>query len=359
MSRLLPMPPRLQGALLAAAVVALTGFSPGRGTTARPGSADPTGGGRRPQAIAVASLANAGEVVVVGHRVGTVSVLRAADRVLLGEAAVGGNITSLVPLPGKPDAPARLVAVDRDRDQLLILRLTLPAESPLVPFPAARTRPVVEVEGTFPTCRDPMRAVVRGGGVACSCLGPREARRYDLIVRADGRAALAPGWTTSLPFEARELLRLDDRHLLVADAFGGGLAVLDLGSGAILRSLELTAHNLRGLALVSGGDRVAIVHQELHSGMHTSSDDIRWGVFLTNSVRLLSFTNLTRATGWRSEPTTPGRGARCASGGGPRRSPSGAAGSSSSPTPGPIRSRWSRSRTAPRPPACPSDLRRG
>ncbi len=286
------MPPRLQGALLAAAVVALTGFSPGRGTTARPGSADPTGGGRRPQAIAVVSLANAGEAVVVGHRVGTVSVLRAADRVLLGEAAVGGNITSLVPLPSKPDAPARLVAVDRDRDQLLILRLTLPAEGPVVPFPAARTRPVVEVEGTFPTCRDPMRAIARDGVVAVSCLWPREARRYDLIVRADGRAALAPGWTTSLPFEARELLRLDDRHLLVADAFGGGLAVLDLGSGAILRSLELTAHNLRGLALVSGGDRVAIVHQELHSGMHTSSDDIRWGVFLTNSVRLLPVDDL-------------------------------------------------------------------
>ena len=289
MTRSLPIGRSRRCAVLVISAVALAGFTPGREAPAR---SDAPGGGQRPQAIAVAAFAGGGEAVVVGNRTGTVSVLRADDGALLGETPVGGNITALVPLPGAAGAPARLLAVDRDRDQLLVLRLTASAGRFPGPFPTARYRPVVEVEGTFPTCRDPVRAVVRDPAVVVSCLWPREVRRHDLIAGADGRADLVPGWTGALPFEARELVFLDDRHLLVADAFGGGLAVLDSRSGAILRDLELTGHNLRGLALAPGGDRVAIVHQELHSGMHTSSDDIRWGVFLTNSVRLLPVDDL-------------------------------------------------------------------
>ncbi len=279
-----------RGVLFATATIALIGSAPEAGAAAGPDPRDPSGG-RRPQAIAVAAFPDGGEAVVVGHRAGSVSVVRAADRALLGEAAVGGNITSLAPLPIGTDARGRLLAVDHERGQLLVLRLAPPAAL-AVPFPAAQPRPVAWVERALPTCPDPMRAVVQDGVVAVSCLWSRETRRYDFTAGADGAPEFVAGWTAALPFEGRELVFLDERHLLVADAFGGGLAVLDLASGATRQSLELTGHNLRGLALAPGGAQVAVVHQELHSGMHTSSDDIRWGVFLTNSVLLLPVEDL-------------------------------------------------------------------
>lgn len=275
--------------------LALSGSAPpGSGAAAEEtGSADRQpgpGGGRRPQAIAVAPLSDGGEAVVVGNRDGTVSVLR--DRRLLGEVRVGGNLTSLSPLGGG----GRLLAVDHARDRLLVLRIVGAGVSSRRPgsdpFPVARNRKVVHVEAEVPTCRDPVRAVVRRDALAVSCLWPREVRRYGLVPEGGGRVALVPAWTGKVSFEPKELLFLDQAHLLAADAFGGGLAVLDDATGAVVRSLELGGHNLRGLTLASGGTHVAIVHQQLHSGMHTSSDDIRWGVFLTNSVRLLPLDDL-------------------------------------------------------------------
>ncbi len=248
---------------------------------------------KRPQALAIVGRA-ADELLLVGNRSGSVSVIRTGDLILLGETAVGGEITDLEPLPtrsgsaGKPPAPA-VVAVDHERHALLLLRVApAPPRGP-VPFPTAVETPLVEVAAAFPTCRHPMRTALRGGTLAVSCLWSRRVVLYDL----DGPGGLeTPRAEAGLPFEAQELLFLDDRTLLAADGFAGGLAVVSAEDGQVLRVRELSAHNLRGLALLPGGTRVAVAHQELHSGMHTSSDDIRWGVFLTNSVSLLPVDDL-------------------------------------------------------------------
>ena len=248
---------------------------------------------KRPQALAIVGRA-ADELLLVGNRSGSVSVIRTGDLILLGETAVGGEITDLEPLPtrsgsaGKPPAPA-VVAVDHERHALLLLRVApAPPRGP-VPFPTAVETPLVEVAAAFPTCRHPMRTALRGGTLAVSCLWSRRVVLYDL----DGPGGLeTPRAEVGLPFEAQELLFLDDRTLLAADGFAGGLAVVSAEDGQVLRVRELSAHNLRGLALLPGGTRVAVAHQELHSGMHTSSDDIRWGVFLTNSVSLLPVDDL-------------------------------------------------------------------
>lgn len=250
---------------------------------------------RRPQALALLEQP-AGELLVVGNRSGSVSVIRTADLTLLGEIAVGGDITDLTPLgrgPAGPEEPGGVLAVDHERHGLIVLRLdpgagarsVTPAAFPTV----APISSVLKVEGTYPTCRYPLRAARRGGRLAVSCLWSREVRVHDL----DEPEGLAiPQAVAALPFEAQELLFLDDRMLLVADAFGGGLAVVSASDGELLRVRELGAHNLRGMALLPGGQRVAVAHQELHSGMHTTSDDIRWGVFITNSVSLLPVDDL-------------------------------------------------------------------
>lgn len=230
---------------------------------------------KRPQAVA-AVLGPDGERVLVGNRDGTLQAL-SAERPevpveVLAEVRVGGNLTGLTPLPD-----GRIVAVDRAGDRLVLLRLVPDDEG------------AVAVASAHPTCRSPARAAAGGGTLAVSCLWARTVALYDLE-SDDGLER--PRASARLPFEPRELVFLDGRTVLAADAFGGGLALLSADDGAVLRTRELAAHNLRGLALLRGGERVAVAHQQLHSGMHTTTDDIRWGVFITNSVTTLPVADL-------------------------------------------------------------------
>lgn len=263
------------------------GIQPGAAHPSSPDSA--ISGPRRPQAVALLTGTSVGEALLVGNRTGAVSVIRTDDFTLLGETRVGRNIVALAPLP---DRSGRVIAVDHETHELLVLRPGSDSWTPPGPFPAAAGTPLLEVEAALPTCRYPIRAEFREEGLAVSCLWSREVRLYDLggpegIVED----LTTPRWTAALPFEPQEMVFLDDGTLLVADAFGGGLAVVSVAGGELLRVTELSSHNLRGLTLLPDG-RLGIAHQELHTGMHTTTDDIRWGVFITNSVSLMPVDDL-------------------------------------------------------------------
>ena len=235
---------------------------------------------KRPQAVATVAGPD-GERVLVGNRDGTVQALSAERLEILAEVRVGGNLTGLTPLPD-----GRVAAVDRAGDRLVVMQLVPDTEG------------AVAVESEHPTCRSPVRAAAGGRTLAVSCLWERTVALYDLepldsLDSLDSENGLEePRASARLPFEPRELVFLDERTVLAADAFGGGLALLSADDGALLRERELAAHNLRGLALLPGGERVAVAHQQLHSGMHTTRDDILWGVFITNSVTTLPIEDL-------------------------------------------------------------------
>src|SRR5262249_32103768 len=77
--------------------------------------------------------------------------------------------------------------------------------------------------------------------------------------------------TVALPFAPRaQLLLPGDRTLIVADSFGGRLAVIDVQSGNMRRVHELPAHNIRGLAV--RGDRLLVAHQRLNLTAVTDFD---------------------------------------------------------------------------------------
>ena len=243
---------------------------------------------RRPQAVVLAPDTPAGEALLVGNRTGTVSVIRTGDLTLLGEAPAGANITDLALLPGG----GRVLAIDHGAHELLVLGPGSGDWTAPGPFPAAAAAPLLEVEAAVPTCRYPIQAARQGSSLAVSCLWSRRVQMYDLTrPEAAAEDLGTPRWVADLPFEPQEMLFLGDGKLLVADAFGGGLAIVSAADGELLRTKELTGHNLRGLTLLPDG-RLGIAHQELHTGMHTTSDDIRWGVFITNSVSLMPLDDL-------------------------------------------------------------------
>jgi len=213
---------------------------------------------RSPQALILSE-----GLLLVGNRSGSVSVLDPAHFEVLSETPVGGDITSLVALD------TRVLAVDHAEHRLHLLR-TAPDGT-------------VRVESSPETCRYPVQAAVSGSNVAISCLWSRQIRIMDA---GDLRG---PARAVELPFEPRDLLFLAEDRLLVADGFGGGLALLE--NGAIRHSWELDGHQLRGMALLAG-ETVAVAHQQLHSGMRPTSDDIRWGVFITDSVSLFPLDDL-------------------------------------------------------------------
>lgn len=289
--RIVPIPfPALRRFLPAAALAGLTlpglaGAGPGAS-----GAGDP-GGPKRPQAL-LAVAGPGGELVLSANGDGTLSVVSAADPALVGEIPVGGDLTGLAAFG---DGSGRVAAVDHGGHRLVVLRVGESAGGSAGP---------VAVEAAFPTCRYPVRAAARAGVLAVSCLWSRKALLYDLEALAAPETADAPGppagpdrvaapaVESDLPFEPRELLFLDEETLLLADGFAGELALVSVADGRVLRRRELAAHNLRGLSLLPGGERVAVAHQQLHSGMHTTRDDILWGVFITNSVTTLPVKDL-------------------------------------------------------------------
>jgi len=107
--------------------------------------------------------------------------------------------------------------------------------------------------------------------------------------RGDGQSKLTLSKSIPLPFAPRKQLLVDgDSKLIVADSFGGRIAVIDSRSGEIESVRSLPAHNIRGLATSSDGGRVFLTHQVLNPLAHTIKSDIHWGVLMTNNVRSLS-----------------------------------------------------------------------
>ena len=77
--------------------------------------------------------------------------------------------------------------------------------------------------------------------------------------------------TLDLPFPPRkQLLIRNDSKLIVADAFGGRLAVVEVASGKVESVRALPAHNIRGLAQSPDGMKLFLAHQD--DGRNDSAD---------------------------------------------------------------------------------------
>jgi cytochrome c peroxidase len=83
---------------------------------------------------------------------------------------------------------------------------------------------------------------------------------------------------------------LDARHAVIAEAFGGRLAVVDCDEATLLSVFELPIHNIRDLAL--SGDSLYLTHQILSPTARTEAEHIHWGILMQNEVSRLPVTSL-------------------------------------------------------------------
>jgi cytochrome c peroxidase len=100
-------------------------------------------------------------------------------------------------------------------------------------------------------------------------------------------------WVLDLPIAPRGQLWLQEHgRLLVADAFGGRLALVDPGRGVVADWRQLPAHNIRGLGLARDGQLLLVAHQMLNDLAHSIRNDIHWGLLMSNDLRWLKVESL-------------------------------------------------------------------
>ncbi len=238
---------------LVLAALAAAGFlSLGRGS---PPAADASRL-RRPVALA---LSADGKQLFAANRCGTVSVLDTPSRRVAGEFAVGRQLADLAATPD-----GLLLAADERGGELVVL---------------APRGGGLDVRRRVPVAASPVCVRADAGGHwYVASLWPH---RVTVLEPDGGQRGV------DVPFPPRLLLPLSGgKKLLVADAFGGRLAVLDVAAARVESVRALDAHAVRGLA--AAGDKVLLAHQVLTPRTPTTAEEMHWGNVLRQDVRSLS-----------------------------------------------------------------------
>ena len=215
-------------------------------------------GARQPVALAAADR----WLFVANQRSGTVSAIDPATLKVVGETAVGRKLSDLAVTPDG----TRVVVVDEDAGELVVLRRR---ESRLEPSDRIAVGP------------GPVSLQISADGSRCFVAGlwSRRVTEVDLGESKTRRTiplAFPPG---------RQLLLTNPVKLVVADAFGGRVAVIDPKTAEVEAVREFPGHNIRGLAVSADARHLLISHQVLSGRATTSLADVHWGNLLTNNLR--------------------------------------------------------------------------
>jgi YVTN family beta-propeller protein len=216
---------------------------------------------RRP--VAVAPSAD-GKWVYVGNRdTGSISVVKLASESVAAEHLIGNRLSDLAFLDGE-----RLVALDERAHELIVLdvtgsRVAVAQRLPISPYPVSLQ-------------------LLPDGQAAVASLWSRRLTfvRFERVARITE--------VVDLPFAPRaQALLPGGKQLLVADGFGGKLAIVDVAERRIEDLREIPAHNIRGLGVTPHGEMLLVAHQMLNDLAHSIRNDIHWGLLLSNDLRWL------------------------------------------------------------------------
>ncbi|MDA1015310.1 MAG: SMP-30/gluconolactonase/LRE family protein [Planctomycetota bacterium] len=209
---------------------------------------------------------------IVANRCGTLSVIDLPKWSVVAEFSIGGTPTDLA-VSGE-----RVFVTDAQRSKLLLVSIN---------------RDSARMTGEIALPTHPVSVRVSDDGTWCS-VASLWARKLTLV-RLPNAKLLAPEIiaTVDLPFAPREQIQVKQgKHVIVADAFSGRLAVVDTALQRIEAVHSFGAHNIRGLALNSDQSRLLMSQQLLNDLAVPRRSDIIWGVMIDNLVRLAKLDQL-------------------------------------------------------------------
>jgi YVTN family beta-propeller protein len=227
---------------------------------------------RRPAALALNERGD--RLFVANRRSGTISIIDLQSRQVVEEITIGGQLADLICLPGG----ARLLTVDQEQHQLILV------ERQGGEWKVARRAPVRPYPVSVAVSPD-------GSWAFVASLWSRSLS----VVAFEQQSQLETVQALRLPFAPRkQLLLAEEDKLIVADAFGGKLALFDLAAGDLdvseaKRIVEIPAHNIRGLAFDAPRRKLLVSHQILDNGAESTRQNVHWGALLTDVVRWIEF----------------------------------------------------------------------
>lgn len=215
-------------------------------------------------------------IVTANQRSGSISWLDSNDLKIRREIPVGKSLSDVVWVSER----SRLIATDEAAHELIAVELA--GDSPKVTL-RLKVSP-------FPVT---VRVSADGAQAFVVSLWSRTVTVVDLASWLDAPEAPGPAVKTKrqvirLPFAPREQVYVEAaKKLIVADAFGPRLAVVDPASGLLESVRELPAHGIRQLRLHPTKPRLLLTHQMLSRLAHTTLDDVHWGGLMVNCLRSL------------------------------------------------------------------------
>ncbi|MBM80958.1 MAG: YVTN family beta-propeller domain-containing protein [Planctomycetaceae bacterium] len=222
----------------------------------------------------VAMIKVDGKILTANRRSGTISVVSLENKKGVDEVAVGSQLSDLIAVGDY------LVCSDEAKHQVILLNRAF------------------QVLQRVSVASGPVELawLEKSGHIAVSCVWSRCVDWLQLKT-----PTLVRRGTTPLPFAPRKLLRATtpstDALLLVADSFGGHIAVFSIDGLDQLpkptRIHPISGHNIRGLALRS--DRTLLItHQFLRSSAATDHENVFWGSVIRNELRSIPLSRLTK-----------------------------------------------------------------
>lgn len=225
-------------------------------------------------------LSDARTLCVANARGGFLSLVDVERGLIIGRVPIGASLVDLIAVPNR----SQLLAIDGQQNELVVIGVDGPqlrVQSRLAVSPGA-SQVVVTPDG-------------RLASVSCHWSRCVEIVNLQGLATESPDAASAPErlHRIGLPFApGLQCVTGDGRRAVVADRFGGGIAVIDLVAGQLLRTHELTGHNTRGITLTADGRGVILAQQILNQQLPTTAENIERGLLIQNVLRTLSLDEL-------------------------------------------------------------------
>ncbi len=219
---------------------------------------------RRPVALIPSDDGNT--LYVVNRDSGTLSIVDLKSSHIAAECKIGRRLSNIASIPGT----RQLLVTDEADHELVLLEMD---------------SGTIKVVQRLPVSPYPVSISIALDGKTAS-IASLWSRRLTFVSLEEGRLRVSR--VIDLPFAPRNQLLLAERTiLLVADAFGGKMAIVDAQTGNLIAIREIPGHNVRGLGVSPSGEMLVVAHQMLNDLAHSVRNDIHWGLLMSNDLRWL------------------------------------------------------------------------